>query len=51
MLAFQLSLISDPWDNLELFVDGKPQTRARYPNIAANDTWMWSGYENMRYVR
>ncbi len=36
-----------PWDNLELFVDGKPQTRARYPNIADNGTWMWSGYENM----
>ena len=36
-----------PWDNLELFVDGKPQTRSRYPNIADNDTWIWSGYENM----
>lgn len=36
-----------PWDNLELFVDGKPMTRARYPNIADNGTWMWSGYENM----
>ena len=36
-----------PWDNLELFVDGMPMTRARYPNIAENGTWIWSGYENM----
>jgi hypothetical protein len=36
-----------PMGKLELFVDGQPMERARSPNIAADGTWLWAGYENM----
>jgi hypothetical protein len=39
-----------PYDDLELFYEGQPMTRARSPNIAADGTWMWSGYNNVTTV-
>eukprot|EP01051_Picozoa_sp_SAG22_P013486 SAG22_NODE_1515_length_4250_cov_2.132016_4_plen_351_part_00 len=40
-----------PFGDLELFVDGNPMHRARSPNInAADNTWLWSGYENVTGV-
>lgn len=39
-----------PFGDLELFYDGQPMHRARSPNIAADQTWMWSGYESVTDV-
>ena len=39
-----------PFDDLELFYEGQPMTRARSPNIAPDGTWMWSGYTNVTTV-
>ena len=44
-----LGALANPWPRakLELFYGGRPMTLARDPNIAANGTWLWAGYENM----
>jgi hypothetical protein len=39
-----------PFGDMELFYEGQPMHRARSPNIAADNTWMWSGYENVTTV-
>lgn len=41
--------MSNPHPNslMELFVQGKPQTLSRDPNIASDGTWMWAGYEHV----
>jgi hypothetical protein len=39
-----------PFGDLELYYEGKPQTRSRSPNIAPDGTWMWSGYGNVTNI-
>ena len=54
-LGFQRGSIpgmSWPYANgaMELFVDGRPMTRARSPNIGDDGTWVWAGYSNVTSV-
>jgi len=39
-----------PTNMAQLYVNGKPMTIARSPNIAEDGTWMWYGYENLKGV-
>ena len=50
--AATLGALDNPWPSskLELFYGGAPMTLARDPNIAADGTWMWAGYETMSTV-